>query len=390
MKLLFNKNLALLLTGIFIVTFILWNRIIRVHLPRDIPYTLTDLSFILLLALCITFLILLILLIKIYLLHKAQTAMIGAQLHVFLAESLQELDYRIRSNPNIFSIINRLSNMLFIYSKKYISYSKHIFLLFHFVKILVPIMLLLDIIYFCKIALFYNMLILLLIPLAYRYLYHMLNQIYTLETYVSDQRLTIRLQTLCENELIFMHISKATHYYIQETTLERLKIRDNNHVFHFTLSTKYMQENPDADWEAAFNSFESNLDYFSTMFEVLSTYYQLKKNYDPWINAIMISIYLICWSYVLYTSTYMLSSEFINLIKQLQDTYEPFSGLDLPRDGKDFYKISETDFDGENKEQYARLYSNPHDVDPTDIDTTRSNALNKNHEALETILKNAK
>jgi len=73
----------------------------------------------------------------------------------------------------------------------------------------------------------------------------MLNQVYTLETFYSDQRLTIRLQTLYNNELVFTGISKATHYYTQETTLERLKIRDNDHVFHLILSNKYIQENPE-------------------------------------------------------------------------------------------------------------------------------------------------
>lgn len=40
----------------------------------------------------------------------------------------------------------------------------------------------------------------------------------------------------------------------------------------------------------------------------------------------MISLYLICWSYTLYTGTYMLTEKFLDLIKQLQDTTEPFSG----------------------------------------------------------------
>lgn len=79
---------------------------------------------------------------------------------------------------------------------------------------------------------------------------------------------------------MFADISKATHYYTQETTLERLKIRDNDHVFHLTLSNKYIQENPDTDWNVAFKLFMTNLNYYSIMFEVLTAYYQLKNKYD--------------------------------------------------------------------------------------------------------------
>jgi hypothetical protein len=329
MKLLFNKNLDLLFTGIFIIIFLIWNRVIRIRLPKDIPFDLTDFRFLLLVALCITFSLSLLLTIKVYLFPNSQLNVIGVTLRTYIDESLQELDYRIRANPYIFSLMSKLSNKIFQYNHKYISYSKYIFLLFHIPKILLPIILFIDVIYFNKIALFYHMLILLIIPLIYTYFDNMLNHIYTLETYYSDQRLTIRLQTLYKDELVFTVISEATHYYTQETTLERLKIRDNDHVFHITLSEKYIQENPNGDWDTDFKLYMTQLNSFSIMFEILRTYYQLKKTYSLYINVVMISIYLICWSYVLYTGTYILSNEFLDIVKQLQDKEEPFSGLDV-------------------------------------------------------------
>jgi hypothetical protein len=154
------------------------------------------------------------------------------------------------------------------------------------------------------------MLILLIIPIVYRYLSHSLHYFYATQIQLSDQRLTIRLQTLYNNELVFTTISPhPTHYYIQETTLERLKIRDNDHVFRITLSKIYMQENPNTDWEVAFTRFENMFSFYSKIYNILYIYTTLKKSYSLFINMLMISLYLICWSYVLYTGTYMLSND---------------------------------------------------------------------------------
>jgi ABC-type multidrug transport system fused ATPase/permease subunit len=95
-----NKRLFLLFTGIFIFMFIIWNRFIRVRLPKDVPFILTDLSLILLLITCIILLVTLILIIKAYLLPKHQTNTF-IKLGEFYTESLQELDATIKRNPYI-------------------------------------------------------------------------------------------------------------------------------------------------------------------------------------------------------------------------------------------------------------------------------------------------
>jgi glucan phosphoethanolaminetransferase (alkaline phosphatase superfamily) len=103
MKIQFNKQFPLLLTGIIIIMFILWNRIIRVRLPRDIPYVLTDFSFIILFFICITFIVILVLTIKTYMFPNLKPVIIGSTIRVFLQESLLELDYKLRCIPFIFT-----------------------------------------------------------------------------------------------------------------------------------------------------------------------------------------------------------------------------------------------------------------------------------------------
>lgn len=59
------NNHKLIFLGVFFTSAILWNRLLREHLPRDIPFILSDFRFLVLLLLCLLLGFILIFLIKI-------------------------------------------------------------------------------------------------------------------------------------------------------------------------------------------------------------------------------------------------------------------------------------------------------------------------------------
>lgn len=135
-------------------------------------------------------------------------------------------------------------------------------------------------------------------------------------------------ETESENKPLYYTISEdPIHYFIQETTLERLGVRDSKHMFHLTISDNYIKEIPYEDFSKTFYDAQAELTLLSNLYEILNKANDLKARYNSLISIIMLGIYGLCWIYVLITSCYVLSEGFLSLFSCIQDNIEPFSGL---------------------------------------------------------------
>jgi|ERR1700678_27329 len=328
MKKLINQELFLAVIGFLSVLFLLWNRFIRVRLPQDMPLILTDLKFILLSFTCFMFIISLSIIINEYI-YSFKASSNNVVNRVF-TESLQIFDRKLKDINFIWINTEFIHLKILVYAHRYVNYSKYIFLLFHLAKIIVPFSLLIDIFYFHKLDIFYSLLPLLTLPLLYRYLYHSLHFFYSVRKYHINEILKVRIYEETEGEPLYYTISEdPIHYLIQETTLERIGVRDTKHMFHLTISDDYVKKNPNEDFNKIFYKAQDELTLLSNLYEILNRAHEVKTRYNIRINILMLVMYIICWIYALLTGNYALSEGFLNFIIIIRENIDPFSGTEL-------------------------------------------------------------
>jgi hypothetical protein len=328
MKKLIHKEIFLALMGLLFVLFIIWNRFIRVRLPKDIPLTLTDFKFIILSFTCLIFCLSLFLLVKEYLYPSKSLS--NNIINKFITESLRTFDRKIKDINFIWIKSEIIHLKIIFYAHRYVNYSKYIYLVFQLPKIIIPFFLLIDIFYFCKIEIFYKLIPFLIIPLLYRYLYHSLHFFYSVRKHYINEILKVRIYEEAEGEnepLYYIIEEDPIHYLIQETTLERLGVRPSKDMFHLTICDNYIEKNPYEDFSKIFNNAQVELTLLSNLYEILYKANDLKVTYNSLINMVMISMYSICWIYVLITGYYVLSEDFLTFLNCIRNNIDPFSGL---------------------------------------------------------------
>lgn len=155
------------LVGFFMFSFYIWVRFIRTRLPREIPYTLTLVSFFILICI-ITSLI--------YILYRMLRPKVPSQI---ILEILQYLRLNLRPLEILDNLLKQKGRLqykiIFIFSyfiEKYNLFKDIINYKFYFYLNIIPQIIILfsfifDIFYMRKIEYFYYILLLNLIPLAY-------------------------------------------------------------------------------------------------------------------------------------------------------------------------------------------------------------------------------
>lgn len=324
---LINKYYLYVFSGFLIVIFLLWNRIFRFRLPKNIPLDLTDIEFI---CLFLIILILLISLFKSVYFYLTKNNNNTFTISYLYNESLERFDIFIKGYSFIWTNIRSLHLFLFKQLHRCLSYKKIIYIIFQMPKIILPLILCYEVFFTGTINNFYKALILLLIPLIYRYIFHSLHLFYVTEIHKLDSILKITFQNISDKgEILHYAISaEPMHYFIQETTLDRIGIRENEKEFNITLSDIYIEQHPDIDLQEVFDSCYKLLSVYSSFYEVLYTHTMLKKQYDRPITIFMLILYIVCWSYILLVSTSFENVISIHcfLIETLKNISEPFSG----------------------------------------------------------------
>lgn len=99
------------------------------------------------------------------------------------------------------------------------------------------------------------------------------------------------------------------HFYIQEHTLARLKLRTNDHIFQVSLTDTYLIKNfknaSEIEVETFYNNFcKKVLINTSSIYELIYRFTIIKQKMDIYITVFLLSIYIFCWSYLLITADF--------------------------------------------------------------------------------------
>lgn len=325
-----NLNLMAFLGFIF-VCLLFYFRFLRERLPKDIPYVLSDKSFILLFLTCVLLLVSLSvsLLSKINLIKNK-----GFFLQEWIKTCLCEFDYKFKSNLGA-QLTKKLEDFyikVLIYGEKSLLKSKYIYFSLMFPKILLPLILYFDVFYLHNIGRFYLCLFLLIIPLLYRYLYHSLHSYYIKLLDVINDSLYVFIEEKNDHTIITKRITNnGAHFYIQEKVLEQLKIRFNKHEFSFELSEIIRKNKTQEQQEMFFNNFwKNNFPLAHRFYKLLYIYKAHENRFEFFINFFMLLAYAFCWCYVLLMADYSsISIEFLTFLDIFKVKSEPFSDLRL-------------------------------------------------------------
>jgi hypothetical protein len=157
----------LILLGLLILIWFIWIRFIRVRLPKDIPFNLNELSFYVLLWICVIYLYIVIRLIKPKNPHPWVTKVVE-----ILYTPLLTLDNFIKMQRNVFTPYRKLLIKFIDYLNEL---SVHQFIVIYTLSQIIPRLILVsilsfDVFYMHKINIFYSFILLGAIPLLHRYI----------------------------------------------------------------------------------------------------------------------------------------------------------------------------------------------------------------------------
>ena len=270
----------MLVIGFLTITMVLWNRFIRKRFPKEIPFELTPLRLLLLVFLCLSLFIALIMLIKVKLIKKVViTDSFFTSLSTYIIASIQEFDHKFKqyffSKKQLEKAHLSLLNML--YKIRY--FLKTFYIISNLTKIILPLILLIEVFLLNYISLWYQLFILLLIPMIYSYLFHTLQVYYVLKIETIENMFDFRAKT--DEETDFQQIiSGGAHFYIQEYTLDRLLIQEMSYMFAIRPSVEYFQQFLDLDTDKMLDDCTENLTgVYSQIFELIYKQTMLRQKY---------------------------------------------------------------------------------------------------------------
>jgi hypothetical protein len=291
------KKLINFFISIILISFFLWFKFLREHIPRDIPFHLTFLSFF---FLCILIFVSIYKLISLF--YKKKDNIIFD----YLRSCFLLLDYTIKKN--IISD-NKLENAIFKLYKLLFKYMKIMTFMEIYIKFSFSIIFIIDVFVFNCLSYIYTYIFLFIYTYCFKY------SIISLQSYIMNQQqmlsqnIEIRTTTLSdgidiEKSINILAIQKSskqplfdytlllTYDFIKRTHKEqKLNSKQKINIKYYI---KHMQKKV------------NNLVEFKA---VLIDYSVIKKQpFVKFIQVITSIFYLMCWFYILYLSFIALST----------------------------------------------------------------------------------
>lgn len=320
---LLNKILLIILS-IFIISFMIWYRFLRTNIPRDIPFNITLLGFMLLSMLYIAYLITFLLLLNII---QNKTFILTNIINVFY-KPLEYLDQEVKQHKKIKPYFEKYCLKFRPILTKYYYF---LIVLEIMPRIILIIIFMIDIFAFHKISYTYICIPFLIFLFLAKYIH------YTLKNIKEDQMIK------CNNK-IEIHLTAFTgpiisiEQFVYEQTL---RIINNDTLLTYDLLAKYSYLNQVAidlklpkgyaiNFKSMYATQRNVLNLLSNINVILYKYNLYKENLK-WLNIIISLCYIIGWSYILLVSLPKLHFEFWEelFLQNFQDNLEPFSALSL-------------------------------------------------------------
>jgi hypothetical protein len=330
-------NYIYIILGIIIVSFILWNRLMRIRLPKDIPMNLSIWSYILYIGLTLIFLWLILISIYHMVSKTKESISMFSSITKLYYNSLYALDNTLTYIKT--RTIDKYQIRFVQFCNKYIQNYTIIYLTFNMTpKIVVAVVFLIDTFYYNKISNFYKFLPLLLLPLLVRYLLYYYKNVFEKECQDLNKRISIYCYDIMDNMTIEISLSS----YIDDIVIKK-KLGKKPLDCLITVSLLFIQklfEEKGYDMQKhTFNHKKALLVYHKIIDELIKIhtmqylYTMPKTKYDSFVNLCMYTIYCFTWSYILYVSSHTLPMDTFDYILQLlltiQEYIEPFSGNDI-------------------------------------------------------------
>ncbi len=333
-------NIFLSLLGLFMFSYYIWLRFIRVRLPKDIPFNLTIIGFFLLVYICCIYLYIII-----SLCSKdnelKESKLLKIAYYFFLP--LKTLDKSIKRNKVIKPMYERIIDYFVIFLDKKITFDAYSIWVYYLCQIFILYpryillsVLLIDVFYFNRLEYIYFLIPLSAIFLLRRYIK------YSIKLYIEEyteiaKSLADGMITNCIlpkdleeedydpdsavfrtiDEFIDTQVHNLSYYY-----------KEYHELYLFTLKKGEYALLKDQGEPYCRNMINNviRLSIFLRKWSIIEDYYKF-----DWIRVIIFSLYLLCWSYILILSigkkelTYMI----LIYISKYVENIEPFSGLFL-------------------------------------------------------------
>ena len=324
-------NLIIILISIISIILYIWFRFIRERLPREIPFELTILGFLFLIFICMSYFVSIIDSLS----NKKQFSSIFKYLKDYFLKSVDYLTDLLIDSKITASLFEKYFIKL-SHTVRKIGYYNVYIILELIPRCILVIVFVIDVFYFGCITYFYNIIFLNIFVLCSKFILYLFKHIFN----KSIQTLDKRAELLCANyldtsKLGYIPIVAATQFIYEQARRELLNLRDIIYVPSFKID--YV-----TDLRKRFNipkTVRFNTDKFSneirailnltiSLYKITSLFEQKRSKLKP-VNLIIFTLYLICWSYILYVSAHSLSTDTFSFLFQIVDKIEPFSGNDI-------------------------------------------------------------
>lgn len=313
-----HKFLYIILGAIITVIFLL-DRVLRNRLPKIIPYNLTELSFLLMISTCI------ILLGIIYAITRKNTPKTTI-FTIFLQKTIHA--FYIYVNDTFYSEKVIYKIVVWLFQRKLllvfcISFVK-------FLRIGMALIFIIEAIFLNKIMLFYILFPLLAIPVLFSYILFSLNNFYDKQIALLDKQIEIHHITYNNNPNQLHYMDYAANYdiisaqqWIQEKAWHELKLTNKSFKNTRVIKEEFIQEQyplltlVEARKLFPYNTILQNTGRIAAnnvrLYCIL--YYWNEANYKIFsvLTLIILSMYLLAWSYILFKSFHTLKDFTITL-----------------------------------------------------------------------------
>ncbi len=316
---------CLLLSGLLFASFIIWSRFIRERTIREIPdYLLTEYRFWILLYICAIYLYTIKNLVK-----PKKTNIIPSEIIEVIYKPLMILDRSLKYNKFVTAYYNKISKQLLEKSSMLVDHQLTylIFTIRIIPRIILSLFLLLDTFYFHKLEIFYKVILIGLLPFIYRYIKYSIKDIYNywIETLENTYSSVLMFEEGYEYDVSRIRDTNAKQHYEKASIKEFIEIQYENimenHLGNIDYSYvgdpyahDYIYENYAKEKHGDKNKTSEDYDNISKLFHdlypiIIDYKFFLKritlleeKPLIKYFSIIIYSIYLICWSYILFTS----------------------------------------------------------------------------------------
>jgi hypothetical protein len=319
----------LLLGSLIYVSWIIWARFIRERTIREIPdFLLTEYRFWILLYICAIYLYMIKSLIK-----PKKENIIPPEIIDYIYRPLTLLDRNFKYNKYIISYYNKKSQQIVtilneLSNKKIVTF---ILAMRIFPRLILALFLFVDTFYFCKLEIFYKVILIGLLPFIYRYIKYSIKDIYNYwvekleDTYSSvlvfeegyeyefsrtrDTRAKYHYKRILIKE--FLDLQYETNFEFCSDKIDYCYVGDpytKDHLVETYARNKYNDQDAKLTTEDYDNISKLFHDLYPLIINLKLFLNRLKLLEDKPVikypRILIYSIYIICWSFILVTSYY--------------------------------------------------------------------------------------